>query len=219
MNNQKQFFCALGQTVCHKLTRGAMLCVLLLLIGSSTVFGAVKIREVEYKGKGVVEIEFPAKVQYKKPAVQVLDQDGNAYKAAILTKTAQELRFKIRKYASGKTYSFTVKGIRSSGDKKYGSLNAKMYIPENAFVKGIEYDKSRKTLELEFASDVCWQSPKASIRSGKTQYADGILEKSSSEIKLKVKKLPSGKEYTFKLTGLKKEGGKKAITLKESFVW
>lgn len=88
-----------------------------------------KKESIEYKGKGKVEVEFIGKVYYKKPYVTVKDTSGKKYSASIVDRDSDDLDFRIKNYKEGKTYKFTIKGVKKRGTSKYGSLSGTVKIP------------------------------------------------------------------------------------------
>lgn len=78
------------------------------------------IEEAEYKGNGVVDVEFQQDVEYKNVRVKVKDNKGKSYKASVIIMDSDDLTFKIKKIKNGRTYKYTIKGIRSLGQGSYG---------------------------------------------------------------------------------------------------
>ena len=107
-----------------------LLTVLMMTIFAFPVYAAPEIKDVEYEGKGKVEVEFRSKdVQYRKLKVTVKDSSGKTYKVRILGKERDDVDFRIVGYKAGTTYKFTIKGVRRKGEKKYSSLKGKVWIP------------------------------------------------------------------------------------------
>lgn len=110
----------------------AAVIILTMLMGlsASPVFAAApKTEHVKYLGAGKVEVEFRHDVQYKKTKVTVKDSSGDAYSASIYNKDDDELKFKIRKYKKGETYTFTISGVRKEHTSKYGKVTGTVKIP------------------------------------------------------------------------------------------
>lgn len=91
---------------------------------------APKKESVEYKGNGKVEVEFRTKVNYKNTKVTVKDSSGSRYSAYIVDKDSDDLEFRIKNFKKGKTYSFTIDGIRKRGTVKYSSVSGTVKIPK-----------------------------------------------------------------------------------------
>ena len=113
-----------------KLSASLMLVLTLLLTLSASVFASSPtIRKTAYEGKGIVEVDFTRKVSYKDVKVAVKDTDGKAYKTVIVDKDRDDLEFKILKYQKGKTYKFTITGIKVKGSQTYGKVSGTVKIP------------------------------------------------------------------------------------------
>lgn len=107
--------------------------VLSLVMGLSVVpsfAAAPKTEKVKYLGAGKVEVEFCNDVQYKKAKATVKDSSGKAYSASIYDKDDDELKFKIKKYKKGETYSFTISGVRQERTSQYGKVTGTVKIPK-----------------------------------------------------------------------------------------
>ena len=86
-----------------------------------------RLEEVEYRGNGIVEVEFLKKVSYKDAKVTVTGDDGKICRVSVTAKDKDDLTFKIRDYQEGASYTFTISGVRRKGTKKYGSLGASAF--------------------------------------------------------------------------------------------
>ncbi len=109
----------------------AILMALALVMGlvAAPAFAASPDKEkVKYLGKGKVEVEFWQDVDYRNPKVKVKDTSGKTYKAAIYDRDDDELKFRIRDYKAGKTYKFTIQGVRAEYTSKFGSVSGKVKI-------------------------------------------------------------------------------------------
>lgn len=107
--------------------------VLCLIMGLSAVPSfatAPKTEKVKYLGAGKVEVEFRQDVQYKKTKVTIKDSSGKAYSTSIYDRDDDELKFKIKKYKKGETYSFTISGVRKEYTSKYGKVTGTVTIPK-----------------------------------------------------------------------------------------
>jgi len=113
-----------------RLSASLMLVLSLLLTLSVSVFASSPtIRKTAYEGKGIVEVDFTKKVSYKNVKVTVKDNDGRSYKTSIVDKDKDDLEFQIIKYRKGKTYKFTITGIKVKGSSAYGKVSGKVKIP------------------------------------------------------------------------------------------
>lgn len=107
--------------------------VLCLIMGLSVVPGfaaAPKTEKIKYLGAGKVEVDFRQDVQYKNTKVTVKDSSGKAYSASIYNRDDDELKFQIKKYKKGKTYNFTISGVRKEYTSKYGKVTGTVKIPK-----------------------------------------------------------------------------------------
>lgn len=80
------------------------------------------IKSVEYEGRGHVEVDFYARVQYKNAKVTVTDASGKTYKAKITEKDRDDLTIKVTGIQPGKHYAFTISRIRAYGTGQYRSV-------------------------------------------------------------------------------------------------
>ena len=170
-----------------------------------TAFAATPIiDEVEYEGRGIVEVEFKKNVQYKNLKVKVTDAAGVTQTAVVVEKDKDELSFLVPDARPGK-YTFRISGIRSGKSGAYETVTGEFRIPDwDPLFKDIEYDRSDKELELEFAKKVQYKNVKVVVtdENGKT-YRCTIEEKSNREMELKVSGLKKGQKYTVTVTGIR----------------
>ena len=185
-----------------------VLCTATVFATPCTVGAAPDIKKIDYEGKGRIDIDFAQAVQYKNVKVTVKDANGKKYKVKI-------------SYKAGKKYTFTISGIRVKGETKYGSVKGSFKIPKQHYgitVKEVEYEKAEKKIEIEFLELVEWKSPKVKIKAGGKNYALGVKEKDANEITVKVKELTKGKTYSYSISGIRKKGNTKYVTLTGKFV-
>lgn len=109
-----------------------LLAVALLVIAQILPVSAAapKKESVEYKGNGRVDVEFRTKVNYKNTSVTVKDSSGKKYKAYIVDKDSDDLEFRIKNFKKGKSYRFTIDGIRKRGTVRYSSVSGTVKIPK-----------------------------------------------------------------------------------------
>lgn len=109
----------------------AIACMITMIAAiTAPVFASAPAKEkTDYEGKGRVEVEFYEDVKYKDPKVTVKDTNGRRYSASIVEKDDDSLTFRIKKYKQGKTYKFTVTGLKKEGTKKYGKVKGTVKIP------------------------------------------------------------------------------------------
>ena len=107
---------------------------LILSLTSVNVFAAApKKEEVKYLGNGKVEVEFYGDVQWSgKTKVKVKDGQGKSYKVSVISKDDDEIKFRVKGYKAGKTYSFKISKVRKEHTKKYGTVKGKFSIPKKS---------------------------------------------------------------------------------------
>lgn len=156
---------------------------------------APKKESVEYKENGRVEVEFRSKVYYNKTSVTVKDTQGKSYKAYIVDKDNDDLEFRIRNYKEGRTYKFTIKGIKKRGTISYGKVTGTVKIPAAAAAIGktSAYSIAKKDAESRYGADIskaelisCFLDRDDGIRVYEvefTAYKNGVLMEFEYEIK------------------------------------
>lgn len=116
-----------------KRLRGISITVILALLISvfplQAIAAAPVKEDVEYLGKGKVEVEFHGDIQYKNPKVTVKDSNGKTYTAKIYHKCDDDIKFQVANYKTGKKYSFTISGLRQYGTSNYGKVTGTFKIP------------------------------------------------------------------------------------------
>ena len=183
--------------------------MLLICLMAGTVPAAPKVSEVEYEGKGKVEVSFKKKVQYKNLKLTVKGKGGKKVSARITGKDHDDVDFKIIGYQYGQTYTWTLKGIREKGKGSWTSVKGKIHIPEapkGIPVKKASYDISDQELDIDFDVPVEWDSVQAAITDGSTDYVRSLSKTGRREIELKVRKMIPGKKYTCRIKGIRKKG-------------
>ena len=198
-----------------------VLCTATVFATPCTVGAAPDIKKIDYEGKGRIDIDFAQAVQYKNVKVTVKDANGKKYKLKINGRDSDDINFSISGYKAGKKYKFTISGIRVKGETKYGSVKGSFKIPKQHHgitVKELEYEKAENKIEIEFLELVEWKSPKVKIKAGGKNYALGIKEKDANEITVKVKELTKGKTYSYSISGIRKKGNTKYVTITGKFV-
>lgn len=130
----------------------AIVLILALVMGlaASPSFAAAPHKEkVKYLGKGKVEVEFDDDVDYRRTKVTVRDTSGKKYKASIYKKDDDEIRFRIKKYKKGKTYKFTIRGVRDEDTRSYGKVTGKVKIKKA--VKKTTYISKSKAKSIAYS--------------------------------------------------------------------
>ena len=201
----------------------AMLMIVWILIGAMPVLaasGAPKVESCKCKAGKKVEVEFAGKVQYKNPAVKVLDASGKKYEVKITDKDDDDIEFKVKGLKAGKKYTYKISGIRKKGNKKYTTVKGSFRVAKKTEVKvdNVEYDKKDKEVSFDFQGHVKYKKVAVEIKDAEGKaYVKRIKEKDRDEIEVSVKKLKKGKKYQYKITGVAKKGSNSYKTVKGTF--
>ena len=199
----------------------ALMIMVWMVVAAVPAFAAPKIRKAEYEGNGRVEVDFNSKVRYQNVKVTVKDDKGTSYSTKINEKDDDDLTFTIKNFKTGRTYTYTISGVRKSGEKSYGKVTGKVAIPAPSTtpkVKDVDYDRGDREVEFEFAAKVQWKGAKVTITDGSKNYVTRIIEKDSDSIEVKVSKLTLGKKYTYKISGVSAKGANSYKTISGTFV-
>jgi hypothetical protein len=202
-----------------------MLATLMIMVWATIAavpaFAAPKVKKAEYEGKGRVEVDFNSKVKYKNVKVTVKDNKGAAYSTKINEKDNDDLAFTIKNFKTGRTYTYTISGIKKSNESSYGKVTGKVTIPTPSTtprVKEVDYDKNDREVEFDFAAKVQWKGAKVTITDGSKNYVTRIIEKDKDSIEVKVSKLTLGKKYTYKISGVRVNGANSYKTISGTFI-
>lgn len=181
---------------------------------------APKVKEVEVSRNGVVEVEFTSKkVRYKGAKVVVKDASGNKLATSIREKDNDDITFRVTGLEPGKTYSYTVSGVRVGNNGDYGKVKGTFRTPaQTPEIKKVKYDRSDKELEIEFATWVQFKNLKVTVKdaSGKALSIKRI-EKDSDELELKLSGMKKGKKYTVTISGVRVKGVGKYVSVTKEF--
>lgn len=195
--------------------------VLILSISAPALAASSMIKKVEYEGNGKVDVDFSSKVQYKNAKVTVKDSSGKSYSVKITEKDSDDLEFKVSNIKAGKTYTFTISGIRKKGAKSYTKYSGKFTVPSesttstspttsttptSSMIKKVKYEGNGK-VEVDFKSKVQYKNTKVTVKdsSGKS-YSVKITDKDSDDIEFRVSNITEGATYTFTISGIRKKG-------------
>ena len=185
-----------------------LLAVLAVFTMTATAFAATpRLEEVDYEGRGIVEVDFRRNVQYKNLKVTVTDAAGVTVTARVLEKDNDDLSFRVPQAKPGK-YTFAISGVRSGRSGEYETVTGEFRIPSrDPLIREIEYDREDRELELEFAKRVQYKNLKVTItdETGKT-YRCRIEDRDCKELELKVRGLKRGQKYTVTLSGIRARG-------------
>ena len=84
------------------------------------VFAAPVIKEADYKGRGVVEVEFRSRVNYSSTAFKVTIKYGSKnYAKKVLEKGTDDLDVRVAGLKKGRKYTYTISGVRRQGGSAY----------------------------------------------------------------------------------------------------
>ncbi len=189
-----------------------------------TASAAAQIKKVKYEGNGKVDVDFSSKVKYKNVKVTVKDAKGVKVSTVIVDKDKDDLEFRMTGFKQGKTYTFTISGIKKRGEKAFGSVKGTVKVPKASKAKGsikikeIDYDHEDMDVDIEFSVKVQWKNPKVTITDGKNQYVVRITDKDHDDMEIKVTKLTPGKTYTYKISGIRRKGETAYTTISGTFV-
>lgn len=183
--------------------------VSLLSLSAPAMAAAAVIQKVEYDGNGKVEVDWRKNVQYKSAKVSVKDSDGKSYTAKIQEKDKDDLTFKVSSIAAGKSYSFTISGVRAGKSGSYGSVSGSFKVPaaKNIAIKDTDYDFEDKELEIEFNTKVQYKSLKVRVKdsSGKL-YTASVRDYDNDSVEVRVKGLKRGQTYAVQVKGIRAKG-------------
>lgn len=136
----------------------------------------LRIEEVEYKGNGVVKVDFDDDVRYSNNFKLIVKSGGRTYGTTIYVKSDDDLKFKIKNYSAGKKYSITVKGVadEDSYAPQYKTLKSSIKIPggssgsgmaTKAKIQEVEYDYDDCEISVDFVGNVSWSgNPKVVVK-------------------------------------------------------
>ncbi len=204
-----------------KLLRALILTGIFTCAGTLIAAAAPKIDETDYEGKGKIEVNFSGKVNYKNVRVCAWDAKGKKIRTTVTDKNPDEIEWTLSKYEMGKTYTFTISGVKAKKEKKYSSVSGKIRIPVNKGkipVYDIDYDAEDKEADFEFPYPVEWKNVKVKIVAGNKNYVTKICEKGRQKLEVKVRKMKKGKVYRYRISGIRKKGTSSYVTISGSFV-
>ena len=194
--------------------------VLLMLSAVPALATAPKVKEADYEGNGVVEVEFTRKVTWKNAKVVVKDASGAKLATKITQKDDDDIRFKVTGVKAGGKYTYTVSGVRVGKSGSYGKVTGSFRVPtDKPSIKKVKYDKADRELEVEFATKVQFKGLKVTVKD-----ADGKaltvkkIEKGTDDLELKVSGMVKGQKYTVTVSGVRVKGKGSYVKVKKTFV-
>ena len=199
-----------------------ILIMMLVMATAIPAMAAPRVEEAQYQGYGKVEVDFASDVKFKNVKVTLKDNKGAEYSAANIKRIdSDSMAFTIRNYKKGRTYTYTISGIKRSADKNYGTVKGTVQIPaatQAPIVKEVDYDSDDLEVEIEFKSYVQFKDPKVTITTNRKNYAVRIVKKGNDSITVKVRKLTLGRKYNFTVSGIRVKGNTTYTKVKGSFV-
>lgn len=180
----------------------------------------VTIEEIEYKGKGRVEVDFSHDVSYKNLKISVKDSTKKSYTVKIVSKDNDELKFNVVNFKQGTKYTLTISGIKRKGASTYGSVSSSFRIPaaQKPIIKKIECDLDNNEISVEFKNRVMYNNAKVSIKdSNGKNYTAKITDKDDDEIEISVRGLKRGKKYIITIIGIKHVDAKSYGSISKTF--
>lgn len=185
-----------------KTAASVMMAAFVTIAFSAPAFAAAPDKDdVEYKGKGKVEVEFVQDVTYKDVNVKVKDSKGKAYKTSIISKDEDDITFKINGFKNDMKYRISIHGVKKQGTKKYGTVKCTVKIPKAS--KGISKKKAKSIAIGDAVRD--YGIKKDTVKSLSID-SDKYNGKKVWEIEFKAKKKSKGKTYEYEYQISKKSG-------------
>ena len=198
-----------------------VLALAMILSLSVNVFAAAPvIEDVEYEGRGLVEVEFKKDVRYKNVKVTVKNAAGTKMTAKIVDKDEDDLTFFVKNLKPGAKYTFTISGVRAGRTGSYQTVKGSFKVTaKDPFIKEIDYDRKDKDLEIEFVKRMQYKNLKVTIKDtdGKV-VRSRIDEKNAKEIELDILgTMKVGKTYTVTISGIRTGGSGSYTTITSRF--
>lgn len=184
----------------------ALILTILIALSCATVsFAATPvIKKTEYKGNGIVEVDFQKNVQYKSAKVTVKDSNKKNCTVTIKEKDNDDLKFYVKGIKNSTKYTYSISGIRSGKSGKYVTVSGSFTTPSAKLaVKKAVYNSKDKELEIDFNSKVQYKNLKVTVKdaNGKA-YTVNTTEIENNSIETRVS-LTRGKKYTVTVSGVR----------------
>ena len=204
-----------------------LLCLIMIMMwvmaAAIPAMAAPRVEDAQYQGYGKVEVDFSSDVKFKNVKVTLKDNKGAKYSATNIKRIdSDSISFTIRNYKKGRTYTYTISGVKRSSDKNYGTVKGTVRVPaatEAPKFKQADYDRDDLEVEIEFKPYVQYKNTRVTITdSSKKNYVVRIVKKGNDSITVKVRKLTIGKRYNFTVSGIRVKGNTGYTSEKGSFV-
>lgn len=194
--------------------------VLLAMTALPAMAAAPKVKDTDYEGSGVVEVEFRSKkVAYKNAKVVVKNAAGKSLSVRILEKDNDDISFKVSGLAAGARYTYVISGVRDGKSGSYGSVKGTFQTPSGKpKIKKVKYDRKDKEIEVDFATKVQYKNLKVVVKdaSGRKLSVNRV-ERGDDDLDIRVSGIKAGKKYTVTVSGVRVKGKGNYITLSKAF--
>lgn len=149
-----------------------MMATVLLVVTTSMSFAATSTKSVVYEGSGKVTVSYRTKVTYEEVDISVKDNSGKTYSTSIKKKSSSSITFLIKSYKAGKSYKFTINGIKGgavTGSFKIYSKSKAMAIAKSAAKSawGVKSFSNVKASSSTYRNQSTW---KVSFQEGDHSY-------------------------------------------------
>lgn len=149
-----------------------MMAAILVVVATSMSFAATSAKSVVYKGSGKVTVSYRTKVTYEDVDITVKDNAGKTYGTSIKKKTASSITFLVKSYKAGKSYKFTISGIKGgavTGSFKIYSKSKAITIAKAAAKSswGVKKYSNVKAISSTYRNQSTW---KVSFQEGDHSY-------------------------------------------------
>ena len=149
---------------------------------------APKIKDVEYEGRGKVQVEFRRDVRYRNTTVVATDAEGNEYNTRIVERDEDEIEFKIKNFKKGTTYNFTIKNVKNRrGQGAFTDVNGKVRIPGEK--------KSKELIGVEKAKEIALKD--AGLTGKKVWFEKAKLDRDDGVLQYEIEFRRGYKEYEY----------------------
>lgn len=200
----------------------AMLLAVLLLTMSAVpaLAAAPKVKNLEYKGNGVIEVEFTSEnVRYKNAKVVVKNSSGKKLSTKIVEKDEDDIRFKVSGLKAGTKYTYTISGVRAGKSGSFGKVKGSFTTPSGSpEISRVRYDASDRELDIEFNTNVQFKGLDVTVldSTGNELTVYGI-DRGDDDLDMHVKGMVSGRKYTVVVEGVRIRGVGSYTTVSKVF--
>lgn len=205
----------------RKLIAGLTAAAAVMTMASAPAMAATPaIQKTVYEGSGVVEVDFKRDVQYKNAKVLVKDSSGKYYTATITDRDDDDMTFKVKNIAAGKTYAYQISGVRSGRSGSYVKITGRFTVPaaKKLSIKSVDSDVGDRELELDFSGKVQYKNAKVKVKDAAGKYYTAkITDKDSDSVEIYVKGLKKGKKYAVQISGVRLKNNGSYVAVSKTF--